>query len=674
MQTPFLSEIVIIFGLTIAVLFICQRLKIPTIVGFLLSGLMAGPHGFGLITLNEQVQVISDIGVVMLLFTIGIEFSLSDLVRIKKYVLLGGSLQVFITLLIVAACIHLAGLPWNTGIFMGFLISLSSTAIVLKVLQQRDEVDSPQGRASLAILIFQDIIVVPMMLFTPILAGQTADLGYSLVILLVKGAGIILLTLFSAQWIMPRMLYQVVRLRSQEIFLISIIVICFAVAWFTSSLGLSLSLGAFLAGLIISESEYSHQALSIVLPFRDVFTSFFFISIGMLLDVHFVFDHFFILLGITAAVLIIKTFLAGISTFLLGFPARIVILVAIALSQVGEFSFVLSKVGLDAHLLSPMLYQGFLAVSILTMAASPFLMPYSHRLSSRIAKASLPPLLSEGMVSKKDFPDEHVQRKEELNDHLIVIGLGISGQNLVKAAKAADIPYVIIEMNADTVRREAAKGEHIYYGDAIQESMLIHVQVKRARVMVIAITDPVASRGIVALARRLNPKLYIIVRTHYMREMKPLFKLGANDVIPEEFETSIEIFTIVMMKYLIPRQEIDRFIYSIRAGGYQMFRSPSTPSLSLLDIHRHLAKIDITTLTVNPKSTLCGRTLEQLSLKTEYRVSLLAIIRHDESIINPTGEEVIMPEDKLVLFAKPTELFLFSEVVLGKTSKARDLR
>ena len=298
MQIPLLSEIVIIFGLSIFVLFICYRLRVPTIVGFLLTGTIAGPYGLALIKQSHEVETLAEIGVVLLLFTIGIEFSLNSLLKVRRTVLMGGSLQVFITILATFVVAELLGRPFGESIFLGFLISLSSTAIVLKLLQERGEIDSPQGRTSLAILIFQDVIVVPMVLLAPLLSGGAENVGQSLLYLLVKGVVVIALVIASAHYLVPRLLYQIARTRSRELFLLSIVVMCFAVAWLTSSIGLSLALGAFLAGLIISESEYSHQALSNILPFRDVFLSFFFISIGMLLDLDFLLSHPFLIVMI----------------------------------------------------------------------------------------------------------------------------------------------------------------------------------------------------------------------------------------------------------------------------------------------------------------------------------------------------------------------------------------
>ncbi len=658
MQVGLLAETVKIFGLTIAVLYICNRFRIPTVVGFLISGMIAGPSALGLVGVTHEVELLAEIGVVLLLFTIGIEFSLGNLFLIRRYVLLGGSLQVMITLGLTALFCYLTGLGWGEAIFIGFLISLSSTAIVLKILQVRDEIASPHGRTILAILIFQDIIAVPMMLMLPMLSGENEGLGRTFGILLLKGAGIIAITLLGAKYVMPKLLFHIAKLRSQEIFLISIIVICFAVAWLTSSMGLSLALGAFLAGLIISESEYSHQALSNIMPFRDIFTSFFFISIGMLLDVQLFVEKPLLVLAITAGVMLLKFITGGIAAFGLGFPVRTVMLTAVGLAQIGEFSFILSKEGMKFNLLSEEQYQVFLAVSILSMVTSPFLLPVTSKLTTATDKWPLPRFLRLG-IGKPGGNSQEINLKVNMKDHIIIVGYGVTGRNVAKAAKAANIPYVIIEMNPQTVKKERAAGEPVYYGDAVQGGILEHVSVDKARVLVTAVPDVIATRGIVAQAHRQNPRLYIIARTRYMTEMVPLLKVGANEVVPEEFETSIEIFSIVLTKYLVGRDEIDQFIHTIRADKYKMMRSKIIPSLSLSDVLDKLGGADINIFAVPEKSPLANRTLREVNLRREYNVTLLAVLRGEETLVNPVADSTIHPMDRMIVFGRPDSLAVF---------------
>ena len=650
MGIPLLNDIVIIFVLSIAILFICHRLRVPAIVGFLLAGILAGPYGLGLVKAVHEVELLAEVGVVLLLFTIGIELSLEKLLQIKKSVLMGGSIQVLLTFLVTFVIVRQLGQPVGNSIFIGFLISLSSTAIVLKLIQERAEVDSPHGRTALGILIFQDIIIVPMILITPLLAGATGGADESVLILIAKGIGIIGLVIVSAKWIVPQVLYQIARTRSQELFILSIVVICLAVAWITSSAGLSLALGAFLAGLIISESEYSHQALGNILPFRDVFTSFFFVSIGMLLDVGFFFRQPGTIALIALGILVIKSIIACFATVLLGFPFRTSILVGLALSQVGEFSFILSKTGVEHGLLTGNIYQMFLAFSVLSMAATPFIITMAPRIADIILLLPLPKRLISGF-----YPVSEIKVKSK-KDHLIIIGFGVNGRNVARAARLSGIPYVIIEMNPETVKSEQAQGEPIYYGDSTQEVVLQHANIKDARIVVTAINDPAATRRITEIIRRLNQKVHLIVRTRYFQEMKPLYELGANEVIPEEFETSVEIFTRVLAKYLIPKDKIEGLVAEIRSDGYEMFRSLYRKSLSVSDLKFQLPDVEISALKVAERSPLIGKSIAEINLRKKFGVTVLAIRRNSQILSNPHADTQFISDDTLVVLGLPEKI------------------
>jgi CPA2 family monovalent cation:H+ antiporter-2 len=654
MEVAIFKDVLVIFSLAIGVLLVCQRVKLPTVVGFLLTGILAGPYGFGLIRAIHEVEILAEIGVVLLLFTIGVEFSLKEFVRMKKSVVLGGSLQVILTFLLSFAIAVQLGRPFNEAVFIGFFISLSSTAIVLKILQEKAQFDSPHGRMALAVLIFQDIIVVPMILFTPLLAGEVAHLGKSLGFLALKGIGVFVLVAVSARWIVPGLLYHIARSRNRELFLLSILVMCFGVAWLTYLAGLSLALGAFLAGLIISESEYGYHALGSIVPFRDVFTSLFFVSIGMLLDLGFLIKHPDQVALITVAAIIAKALIAFIAVLFLGFPLRTAIIVGLTLCQVGEFSFILARFGVDYGLLGGDTFQLFLAVAVITMGLTPFIMALAPRAADATLRLPLPVKLKTGFSTKSESMS--AQQVQELADHLIIVGYGLNGKNLATAAKAAKIPYVIMEMNPETVRSEKKKGELIMYGDATHEAVLDHAGIEQARVMVVAISDPAATRRITAVAKRLNPKIHIIARTRFLIETTPLYEVGANEVIAEEYETSVEIFARVLAKYLIPKEEIDRFTAETRKGGYEMLRKPAQDPASLADLKLNYPDLEITSVRVNEKAPIVGRSLAELQLRSKYGVNLLAIRRGPKILANPDGQTQILGDDILILLGSPVSL------------------
>jgi CPA2 family monovalent cation:H+ antiporter-2 len=657
-EIPLLKDVVIIFVLAIGVVYLSHRLKLPVIVGLLVTGVLAGPHALGLISAIDEVEQLAKIGVILLLFTIGIEFSLRKLLKIKLLVLVGGSLQVGATVLVVYGVTY-NGLGWSFGaaMFMGFLISLSSTAIVLKVLQDRAEMESPQGRIALGILIFQDVIVVLFIILTPYLAGQTgSEAGPSMLRLAVIGLVLLLFVFVGSRYLVPAILHQTVRTRSRELFLLTVGGICFAVAFVAAEL--SLALGAFLAGLTISESEYSHEAFELIRPFRDIFTSFFFVSIGMLLDLGFVLEQPLLILLITVGVLVGKTIIVAAASLLLGFPLRTAIVSGLTLSQVGEFAFILASVGSGYALLSAGAEQMFLAVSVLTMAGTSFLIAGAPRVADGVMRVPMPARLQEGVYPVKGVAPLPV---DDLQDHLVIIGFGINGRNVAHAARHAGIPYAIIEMNADTVRTERQQGEPIFYGDATREAVLKLVNLGQARTVVIVIAEAAATRRIAGLARQLNPAAHIIARTRYVNEMNALHRLGVNEVIPEEFETSVEIFTRVLTKYLVPKDEIARLVAEVRDDGYQMFRNISGAArMSVADLHLHLRDVEIAPIYVSSDSPLAGKSLAELDLRNKTGLTLLAIRRDSQVMTDLNAQTKICNNDELFVIGTPDKVALAS--------------
>lgn len=663
MELPFLKELAVIFGLSMAVLYLCARLGIPSIVGFLLTGVIVGPYGLGWIGQVHEVELLAEIGVILLLFTIGIEFSLGHLARIRRAVLGGGTLQVAITIGIAAGLAVWAGFGLNQGVFFGFLLALSSSAIVLKQMQTSGEMESPAGRTALSILIYQDLIIVPMILLIPILGGASGNVWSSVFWMIARGLAIIAVVLVGARVWVPAMLNRVIQTRNSELFLVTIISICIVTAWFTSLLGMSLGLGAFLAGLLISESEYSDHALGGVLPFRDVFISFFFVSAGMLLNLRVFLDLWWQILPGAAAVMALKAAIACLAVLLIGMPARVAVTAGLAVSQIGEFSFLLSRVGLEHGLIGDGNYQLFLAVSILSMIATPFVMNGAHRFAGLAMRLPWPERF------KGDFPimetPEGEGAGEKLRNHLIIVGYGVNGRNVARAAKAAEIPHIIIEMNPETVRREREAGAPIFYGDASHEAVLRHAAIREARVLVVAIADPAATRRIVSRAKMTQPAVHIIARTRFVQQMEDLYRLGADEVIPEEYETSVEIFTRVLSKYLAPRDFIERFAAEVRSDGYEMFRRLSETRGSLADLPFHLPDSDIATLRIPEGSWIAGMTLAEARLRKDHFVNALAVRRGGVMHPNPDGRFRLEAGDEAIFLGARDVLPRFAETLAG---------
>lgn len=559
MDIPILKDIAVIFGLAVALLWICHRLHLPSIIAFILAGVASGPHGLGLVKGIDSVETLSHIGIMLLLFTIGLEFSLKRLLQMKKYVFLGGSIQVALTTLIGFAVAQLLNRPVGESVFLGFLLAMSSTAIVSKALEVKDEVDSPQGDIDMGILIFQDLVAVPLIVIIPVLGNSNENIHFSFILRLLGGVAIIFAVAVAAVNLVPPLLDRIAKARNRELFLLSVLAICFAVAWLAGSMGLSLAIGAFLAGLIISDTEYNHEVIGNILPLQDIFASFFFVSIGMLLDLQFVLAQPFLILFIALAVVAMKIFVMLITTYILKQPLRIMILTSLALCQIGEFSFVLIRTGMNHELGTEYLSQLFLAVAILTMAITPTLIEYSHEITNFIL----------GFVPEKWKSSlGHKEHKIQHSNHIVIIGFGVAGRNVARAAKENAVPYAILELNSETVKSEKSKGEPIFYGDASHHSVLHHVRIEHAKIIAVMINDPKAAKRIVSIIHHMNPNAYLIVRTRYLEDGPSMYKLGAHDVVPDEICSSVEVFIRVLKQCHVPQEQINLSVNKLLSENY----------------------------------------------------------------------------------------------------------
>jgi CPA2 family monovalent cation:H+ antiporter-2 len=656
---PILTALLVLLALSSVVLFICHHLRVPTVLGFLVTGILAGPHGLGLVQATQEVEVMAEIGVVLLLFTIGLEFSLGDLWQMRRIALGGGFLQVGLTVLAGFALFALWGHPSGRATFAGFFLALSSSAVVIRLLQERGETDAPHGRAVLGILILQDILVVPMMLLVPVLAGEPARLAGGIGVRLLESGGVVALIVL-AKWGVPHMLHLVVRTRDRELFALFVGVICLTVAWLTHVAGLSLALGAFLAGAIIAGSEFSHDALAIVLPFRHVFASIFFVSIGMLLDLDFAAAHAPAILLLAALTIVLKTLVAGGAIKLVGRSVRTALLGGLSLAQIGEFSFLLLQSAAREGLVEGDTYQLLLAAALVTLAATPFTIALAPRLADRMGR------LASG---KEGRPGPQETLRQTLQDHLIVVGYGVGGRNVARAARACGIPYIVLESNSETVRAMRKGAEPICYGDAVNLPSLEACGVERARVMVVAISDPTATRRVVSVAKRRNPALRVIVRTRYIRELPALQRLGADEVIAEEFETSIEMFTRVLAAYLVPRNDVEGVVEEIRSQGYGMLRSPDAGAFTLKGVELDLPGIEIGSFRVEPGAPGEGKSLAHLDLRRKFQVTALAWKRDETVRANPPPQEVLREKDVVILMGSPEALAGAAQVFTSPKEK-----
>ncbi|MBQ4615777.1 MAG: cation:proton antiporter [Mailhella sp.] len=650
MEELILREIAVLFLLSIVVVLVCHRFRLPSIVGFLLTGVLCGPSALGLIPNKEAVDIMAEVGVAFLMFTIGMELSGKELIRMKRPLLLGGTAQVVLTM----AAVFALTFWWSgmrLGLVYGCMVTLSSTAIVLSLLQQKAQMDSPQGRTCLAVLIFQDLAIVPMVLMLPLLSGGLAVDLNSMAIAAGKGVLTILGILLFGKIVLPKLMFSVVRSRSRELMLMTTLGLCLAVALITYKIGLSLALGAFLAGLMLAESEYSLNTLETMLPFKEVFSSIFFMSVGMLLDVQFFVTHIPVILAAATAIVVVKILMTIPAVLVLNYSLRTALLVAFSLAQVGEFSFVLAKSALGLGLLTDSAYQVFLASSIFTMVLTPLLInaaPWAAKLllcrwglSKECSDSSQP--------SPEETENEEngiIRDGRLLKDHLIIIGFGIGGKIMARGAKACGIPYVISEMNPDTVARYRDT-EPIRHGDASFPLVLEHLGVVTARALTLLISDPAGGRGIIANARAMNPSLYIIVRTRYLGNIDHYREIGADEVIPEEFETSLEVFARVLNRYLVPRQDIDRYVDIIRSENYGMARRLDMGG----SVMHCLPDLQLTAFTVEEGSPVAGKTLGEAALRREHGVTAAGLRRGETINSAPDANTLLLPGDIIFLLA-----------------------
>lgn len=650
-QLHFLQDLLVILGLGVLVVVLFSRARIPPIVGLLITGVLCGPYGFGLIGELETVHALAEVGVVLLLFTIGIEFSLQQLVRLRTFLLGGGGLQVGLSILLTLVLARVAGFALDVGVMLGMLVALSSTAIVIRLLADRGELDAPHGHAALGILIFQDLCIVPMVLAVPFLGGGSVT-GSQAVGIVVRALLFVALAFAAARWVVPRLLDLVADTRKREVFLLTILLLCLGSAWASAQAGLSPALGAFIAGLAISDSQYNHQALGEVLPLREVFNSVFFVSIGMLFDVRSAIGAPVATLVAITLVLVGKTAVATFAAWALGQPLRVAILAGTAIAQIGEFSFVLAGAGRESGLLDPGLYQLFLAAAVGTMALTPVMIWAGPRLATA-AERLVPSRFAAGR-SGRELSGAHGER---LTDHVVIVGYGLNGRNLARVLGRTGVPFVVLEMSPEAVRAERRRGRPILYGDATRREVLQHAGIDAARILVIAISDAAATRAAVALARQLNPRLHILVRSRYVQEMEGLLALGTDEVVPEEFETSIEIFSRVLRRYLVPREEIEQQVRSIRSEGYEMLRSMSDDPVAPGALPRIIPDLALEAYRVGEGSMLDGITLAQSGLRETHGVTVAAIQREGgDTVVTPAGAERLVAGDIALLLGRTQAL------------------
>ena len=642
---PFVGELAALFAAGVVVAYLCYRVRLVPIAGFLLAGVAIGPNALGLVTDIDLVSQLAEVGVILLLFSIGVEFSLGQMARLARPIFLGGGVQVALTVGAVAGGLVLVGVGPGAALFTGFLVSLSSTAIVLKVLAERAETDTPVGGVALAMLLFQDLAIVVMVLLVPAMAGEGGS-PVEVAVALGKAALVIAAVLVGARRVVPAFLERIAMTRRSELFLLAVAAICLGTAWAVSLAGVSLALGAFLAGLLVSESDYAEHALSEILPLQTLFTAAFFLSVGMLLDPAFLIANLGWVAAAAVGVLVLKSGLAALGAKVLGYPLGVALASGLALGQIGEFSFVLAIAGAEAGLspagLGEAGSQGLIAVTVVLMLVTPGLIALAPRLAALGRQVQAGTGASHG-------------HGVDLEDHTIVVGYGPAGRRLARVLGESGIPYAVNDLNPRSLRDAGTEGAQTLFGDASREPILLGLGTARAKLLVVAINDQDATRRIVAVARHLNPTLQIIARTRFTSDVEPLTRAGADIVVPEELETTVRLFSHVLGAYLVPKDEIERQTALVRQDDYGVLRG------SIQEAHLMVLQgldeegLHTRAVAVREGAPAAGQTLGELGLRQQYSLTVMAVRRGRDTIASPAGDFRVEPGDRLVMVAEAAQ-------------------
>lgn len=637
--------VLLLVSLPINLLF--HKIKLPSVMGYLVAGVLIGPYGLKLISDVAAVKELAELGVILLLFVIGLEFSLGRMLKNLASVLGVGGLQLGLTTVVVWFIFREIGFQQNQSIALGLIVALSSTAIVIKMITDRAEIDTLHGRLCIGTLLFQDLCVVPIMLLLPLLAQSGVNSGADFALAMIKSLTAVVAIFFLSRLIVPKTLIWIARVGNKEHLTLSVLFIILATGWVSQKTGLTLAMGALIAGMIISESEYNHQIILDILPLRDYFSSIFFISVGMLLQTQVLMDSIWDCLGLFVLVVLIKGGLASLACLLVRVPMRISFVVGMRLAQVGEFSLILAAMALDQGLFESHEYQLLLIVSILSMLFAPLLIQASSALSMKIFSQR-----------KSAETDSDHEQDSELKDHVIIVGYGLGGRTLAQVLLETQIPFMVLDLDGEQVKRALTEGMTTHYGDCAQGETLSRAGLEKARMIVFSIPDYAVMEKAVRLARKINPKVKIMVRTRLTAQVEELKTAGADEVIPEEFETSIEIFSRVLRDYHISNNIIEQQVELIRLEGYSMFRGLSLNTESLKKFSTYLTATLTESYLVLQGSWVRDKVLGDINVTERTGAVVIAVVRKNKPHPNPGSEFSVLPGDMLILFGSHGQLGL----------------
>ncbi|WP_043937872.1 cation:proton antiporter [Planktothrix rubescens] len=659
-----MTDLIILFAAAAIGGLLASIFRQPVILGYLLAGIIVGPFELGIIHDYEQVETVAELGVTFLLFTLGVEFSFAELNKVKNISLGGGGIQIALTIGLTAFISVTMG--WVTsipqGVFLGELLSLSSTAVVLKALMESNETSTPQGQVMLGILIVQDLALGLMLAVLPALNQPVDQIGIAIGIALLKLALFALGAIIVGKWLIPPLLRLLAKTESRELFLLGVVALCLGIALLTGYIGLSTEMGAFVAGLMISEVEYSDQTLDYVEPLRDICAAAFFVSIGILIDPTFLWNNLPLILGLVSLVFVGKSLIITPLVVLFRYPLKTAIITGLGLAQIGEFSFVLVEQGSNFGLISQDLYMLVLGTTAMTLIVTPFVFRFLPILLSQAE--SFPAL--ETWLTKFDAPIA-ISEELSLENHIIVCGYGRVGKNVVKLLINQGHQVLVIEQSEEKIKKLRDKKIPYLYGNASSLLLLEKAEVSTAKGMAIALPDPMSSRLCVKRALQLNPELDMVVRANEMEDIGMLYQLGAKEVIQPEFEASLELSSHLFRVLGLSKTTIEADIQKIRESQYLPLQPERSPEEISRELEEAVSTMNHQWYTLPTDSTLVGMTIEKAYVRSLTGVSIIEIKRFGgETIDYPDAQTVMKTGDKLLLVGTPNDFEAFDYLATKK--------
>jgi len=641
-------------------------LRQPVLLGYLIGGMIIGPAGLGLIKEVIQVETLAQFGVAFLLFALGVEFSFAELKKVKAIALGGGGLQIALTILITVLVCGVTG-AWGTlpakGMFLGSILSLSSTAVVLKCLMERNETETPHGQVMLGILVVQDLALGLMLAVLPALNQPAETIGIAVLTALLRIGLFAAGAVAAGIWLIPPLLRMLARTESRELFLLGVVALCLGIALLTEYLGLSIEMGAFVAGLMISEVEYADQTLTYVEPLRDIFASLFFAAIGMLIDPVFLWNNLELILGLVALVFVGKFLIITPLVKLFRYPLKTALIVGLGLAQIGEFSFVLASEGQALGLVSRQIYLLILGTTAVTLILTPFvlrLVPFLFNFAESMPW--LKPYL-------EDDQPRDMSEELPLKDHVVVCGYGRVGRNLVKLLQQHNLPVVVIDQSESMIQQLRDAKVAYVYGNCVSLHVLETAGVNHAKGMAIALPDPMSTRLCLKRALELSPELDLVVRATQDKSIEVLYQLGAREVVQPEFEASLEMATHLLTGLGLLPDVLQREMQQIRNDHYLQLRPERSASEVSYDLQQATRDLNRRWYSLPTDSPLIGMSLEEADMRYLTGASLMAIRRANGNEIDyPNNQTRLEEGDRLLVVGANEELAALAELAKGQVA------